>query len=74
MRWTLKAADESLLSRLVSEADLDPLVARLLVVRSVHDPEEAARFLHPSLDHLHSPYLMLGMKTAVERLRAAIER
>ena len=74
MRWTLKAADESLVSRLVSEAKLDPLVARLLAVRGVRDPEEAARFLHPSLEHLHSPYLMLGMKAAVERLRAAIER
>jgi len=74
VRWTLKAADESLVSRLVSEAKLDPLVARLLAVRGVRSPEEAARFLHPSLAHLNSPYLMLGMKTAVERLRAAIER
>jgi len=31
-------------------------------------------FLSPSLDHLHSPYLMTGMKTAVDRLDAAIER
>ena len=74
MRWTLKAADESLVSRLISESNLDPLVARLLAVRGVRGPEEAERFLHPSLDHLNSPYLMLGMKTAVERLRAAIER
>jgi len=74
VRWTLKTADESLVSRLVSEAKIDPLVARLLVVRGVRTHDEAARFLHPTLDHLHSPYLMLGMKTAVERLRAAIER
>jgi single-stranded-DNA-specific exonuclease len=74
VRWTLKAVDESLLSRLVSEAKLEPLVARLLVVRGVHGPEEAARFLYPALEHLHSPYLMLGMKTAVERLHAAIDR
>ncbi|HYY70506.1 MAG TPA: single-stranded-DNA-specific exonuclease RecJ, partial [Terriglobales bacterium] len=74
MRWTLKAADESIVCRLASEADLDPLVARLLAVRGVRDSEEAAHFLHPKLEHLHSPYLMLGMKTAVERLQAAIER
>jgi len=74
VRWILKAAAESTVSRLVSEANLDPLVARLLAVRGVHDPEEAARFLHPSLERLNSPYLMLGMKMAVERLRAAIER
>ena len=74
MRWTLKAADESILSRLVSELKVDPLVARLLVVRGVQNPEAAMRFLRPSLEHLNSPYLMLGMKTALERLRAAIER
>ena len=74
MRWTLKAADEATVSRLISEANLDPLVARLVAVRGVRSPEEAARFLHPALEHLHSSYLMLGMKTAVERLRAAIER
>ena len=74
MRWTLKAADESLVSRLVSEARVDPLVARLLAVRGVRDPEAAARFLHPTLEHLNSPYLMLGMKTAVGRLQAAIGR
>ena len=32
-----------------------------------------ARFLAPSLAHLHSPYLMPGMKAAVERIEAAIE-
>jgi len=74
VRWTLKAADESLSSRLASEANLDPLVARLLAVRGVNTPEEASRFLRPTLEHLHSPYLMLGMKAAAERLHAAIER
>ncbi len=32
-----------------------------------------ARFLAPSLAHLHSPYLMTGMKAAVDRIEAAIE-
>ncbi len=32
------------------------------------------QFLSPSIDHLHSPYLLTGMKAAVERLDAAIER
>jgi single-stranded-DNA-specific exonuclease len=48
------------------------LIAQLLVARGITDPEAAERFLHPSLDHLHSPYLMLGMQTAVDRIAAAI--
>jgi single-stranded-DNA-specific exonuclease len=54
------------------EASLPPLIARLLVARGVRTAAEAAHFLHPSLDHLHDPYLMLGMATAVERIQRAI--
>ena len=49
-------------------------MARLLVVRGINAPKQAQRFLNPTLEHLHSPYLMMGLRTAVERLRAAIER
>jgi single-stranded-DNA-specific exonuclease len=49
-------------------------LARLLVVRGITGPETAARFLSPSLQHLHSPYLMAGVKAAVERIATAIER
>ena len=43
-------------------------------MRGIADAGEAERFLAPSVDHLHSPYLMSGMKAAVDRLDAAIER
>ncbi|HEY2234914.1 MAG TPA: single-stranded-DNA-specific exonuclease RecJ [Candidatus Angelobacter sp.] len=46
-------------------------MARLLALRGITAPN-AAKFLSPSLDHLHSPYLMRGMTAAVERLSAAI--
>lgn len=74
MRWALKTANTAIVSRLVSEARLSTTVASLLATRGITTPEEAERFLSPSLGHLHSPYLMLGMRAAAERLRAAIER
>jgi single-stranded-DNA-specific exonuclease len=49
-------------------------VARLLVMRGIDEPEAALRFLTPSLDHLHSPYLLTGMKAALDRLEAALDR
>jgi single-stranded-DNA-specific exonuclease len=45
-----------------------------LVARGIESPEDAQRFLTPALSHLHSPYLMKGLREAVERLQAAIER
>ena len=51
-----------------------PVLADLLVQRGIEDAELAARFLAPSLDHLHDPLQMAGMKTALDRIEAAIER
>jgi len=56
---------------LCAEAKVSPIVARLLALRGI-TAANAANFLSPSLDHLHSPYLMRGMTAAVKRLSAAI--
>jgi single-stranded-DNA-specific exonuclease len=85
MKWVFKTAETSrvevLARELKSNAALDlrnsplaPVLARLLVMRGIGEAESAERFLSPSLAHLHSPYLMSGMKAAVDRLDAAIER
>ncbi len=51
-----------------------PVLADLLVSRGIEGPEAAARFLSPALSDLHDPLLMSGMKTALNRLEAALER
>ncbi|HET7183135.1 MAG TPA: single-stranded-DNA-specific exonuclease RecJ [Terriglobales bacterium] len=72
MRWQLRTADESQVTRLAEETKLPPVVARLLVARGISGGAAAQRFLRPSIDQLHSPLLMLGMAKAAERLRRAI--
>lgn len=82
MKWIPKQAEpgkiQSLASGLPNQILKDPklsaVLARLLVLRGISDPEIAALFLKPSLAHLHSPYLMTGMKAAIDRIEAAIER
>jgi single-stranded-DNA-specific exonuclease len=49
-------------------------LAQLLIRRGLTDPEQAARYLAPSLDHLHAPEQMTGLQAAVDRIDAAIER
>jgi single-stranded-DNA-specific exonuclease len=84
MRWDLKTADSSIVEGLSAELVSQPslglknpeiasMLARLLVMRGITKGEAAERFLAPALSHLHSPYLMAGMKTAVDRIEAAIE-
>lgn len=82
MRWNLRQFDAQLVhafardiaALLPNSPELSRTVAALLLSRGINDAESAARFLTPSLDQLHSPYLMTGMKAAVERIEAAIER
>jgi len=84
MRWDLKTADSAAVERLAAELISQPslclknpeiasTLARLLVMRGISEVEAAEHFLAPALSHLHSPYLMSGMKTAVDRIEAAIE-
>ena len=51
-----------------------PVVARLLCQRGLGDPQLAARFLRPSIDQLHDPMALADMRTAVDRILAAIAR
>lgn len=57
---------------LAASLGVQPLTARVLLGRGMEDLEQARRFLSPSIEHLHDPLLLTGMRTAVERLRAAI--
>ncbi len=50
------------------------ILAPLLVRRGITDLESAAVFLSPSLSHLHAPERMTGLRAAVDRINAAIER
>ncbi|HYL93388.1 MAG TPA: single-stranded-DNA-specific exonuclease RecJ [Alphaproteobacteria bacterium] len=72
MQWQYLTADATIQAALCKEAGLDPLTARLLALRGIKTGAEAANYLSPSLEQLHSPYLMRGMKEAVERICAAI--
>lgn len=62
--------DES--AALASALGVHPVVARLLWLRGLRDAEQAARFLNPSLDHLHDPFKLAGMDLAIPRLERAV--
>ena len=61
-------------SKLNISASALPVLADLLVGRGIDEPEAAARFLSPALSDLHDPLRMSGMKAALDRLEAALER
>ncbi len=74
MKWVVATADPNQISILKRELGCSEIVARLLVNRGLSTPEAAAKFLQPSLDDLHDPFLMAGLPQAVERILQAVER
>jgi single-stranded-DNA-specific exonuclease len=71
-RWKLAETDETNIDRLQSELGISRLAASLLVNRGISGEEEARRFLYKENLTYHDPFLMNGMKEAVERIQQAI--
>ena len=59
--WNHLPCNDEDARRLVAALNLHPTVARLLCLRGLSDPDAAARFLQPSMDHLHDPGLLADM-------------
>ena len=73
-RWLLPQVDLPQVETIAAKIGIHPLAARVLVRRGYGDPGAARRFLKPSLDDLHDPFLLEGLREAVERIRQAILR
>jgi len=71
-RWLLPEVDLQRAERLAAEIGVSAATARVLLARGYAEPDAARRFLHPSLDGLHDPFLLAGMREAVDRLHRAI--
>jgi single-stranded-DNA-specific exonuclease len=72
--WDHQTCDDGAVRELAAALKLNPIVARVLCLRGLGDPDEAARFLQPSLSHLHDPFRLTDMTAAVDRTLAAIAR
>lgn len=73
-RWVWPDHNSNSASILAEKFNIFPAFARLLVARGIEDPAYARAFLSPSLNELHSPWLLKGMAEAVARLNSAIEK
>jgi single-stranded-DNA-specific exonuclease len=72
-RWVArrKAAEDP--ARLAASAGVSEVVAGVLAARGVETEEDARALLTPSLEQLHDPFLMLGMREAVARVLRAVD-
>ena len=72
-RWELLPQDPEAEQRLAQHLGVAPLVARVLVARGICDPDEAERFLSPSLERdWANPLDIPGMADAADRVERAL--
>lgn len=73
LKWKIEEAgnknDGALLSK---EFGIHPIIAQILLNRGIRDVDKARHYLQPSLNDLHSPFLMKDMRQGVARLLKAI--
>jgi len=73
-QWRTPAENREGELRLIHELNIHPVLARVMINRNLSDPEDAHRYLHPSLKDLHNPFLMKDIKKGLERTIAAVTR
>lgn len=61
-------------SQFAQQLNSSPVLARILLNRGVESIEAARQFFKPNLANLHDPFLMAGMRAAVERIETAISQ
>jgi single-stranded-DNA-specific exonuclease len=71
--WKIKeSGNRGLIEKLVTELNINHVLANLLVQRNITSFEQAKSFFRPSFDDLHDPFLMKDMDKAIDRLDKAI--
>jgi single-stranded-DNA-specific exonuclease len=70
--WNTKPHDEAAAASLAQALGVSAVTARLLAIRGITDPDEASRFMNPTLDQLYDPFRLAGLECAADRLAQAI--
>jgi single-stranded-DNA-specific exonuclease len=70
--WNTKPHDEAAASTLENELKVSAVTARLLAIRGLTDPDQASRFLNPTLDQLYDPFRLTDLERAADRLMRAV--
>ncbi|MEN6360642.1 MAG: single-stranded-DNA-specific exonuclease RecJ [Smithella sp.] len=72
-QWKIKeSGHKNIEESLAKEFGVHPIISQLILNRHVASLEDAYRYLYPSLNDLHSPFLMQDMKKGVGRLMQAL--
>ncbi|WP_449442826.1 single-stranded-DNA-specific exonuclease RecJ [Ureibacillus acetophenoni] len=72
-KWIVQKPDEQLVKHLQSELGISSIASKILIARGYEKAEDAHSILNMDISSMHDPFLLHGMKEAVDRIRLAIQ-
>ena len=73
-QWRYREADSIEAHRLAKEAGISLLTAKVFLSRSIKNPAYIKKFMNPSVNDMHDPFLLEDMGCAVDRILRAIDQ
>ncbi len=72
-KWIVKEANSYEVQEIASELGISELTAKVLYQRGIRDAQSAKNYLEPEAAPFHDPFLMLGMRETVDRIKKALD-
>ncbi len=71
--WIVKDSDTSTVQAIAAALNVSELTAKILYHRGIHDAQSAKNFMEPEAAPFNDPFIMKGMREAVDRISRAID-
>ena len=72
-KWDILKVEEEKVASLSKELNVSKELSKLLVIRGIHNYQQAKDFFRPDLLNTHDPFLMKDMHRAVQRISSAVK-
>ncbi|MFA4829009.1 MAG: DHH family phosphoesterase [Thermodesulfovibrionales bacterium] len=72
-RWLVSRTNPEYIRYISKAASISPALSQILINRGLKTPQEINDFLKPGISGLSDPFELPGIKTAVERIRHALD-
>ncbi|MDP3392703.1 single-stranded-DNA-specific exonuclease RecJ [Sediminibacterium sp.] len=73
-RWNILSANLAEVASLQASLKINATLCTILAQRGINNYDKAKEYFRPSLEHLHSPWLMKDMQNAVDRILQAFDK
>lgn len=72
-KWECPEIDDIKVNKIINEYKINKILAKVLINKEIDSKEELEKFLNPTRNDFHNPFLLPDMEIAVNRILKAIQ-